>query len=109
MFKKDIVAIGVTKRKNGPYKIKFARNLQARIKRCTPVSDFDLINFVELNEPSDKLTALEFAKNHSSFQDVAINQLLERKYLSYLKKAKRADRQVYLSTSVSDILNAVNM
>lgn len=106
----NIVAIGVTKRKNGPLKLKFTENLKARLRKCTPLSDFEIINFVELPQPSTKLQALEFLRTHNDFQEHSIRMLVETKYLRYRNKERKYIRKCNLTqTSVSDVLNAVNV
>jgi hypothetical protein len=106
---KNIVAIGVTKRKTGPYKIKFAKNLQARLRTCRPIIDFDLINFIELPEISTKLQALEFAINHVAFQDETIKNLIKQKLDRYQNKDKKIKYNSLLSksTTVDDVLSAI--
>lgn len=102
-----IVAIGVTKRKTGPLKIKFTENLQARLRRCRPLSDFEMINFIELPKPSTKLEALEFIENHANFQDEKVHFLVMQKLLRYRNKHRRDDRRKNLEqTTVQDVLDA---
>lgn len=103
----NITAIGVTKRKNGVLKIKFTENLQRRLRRCTPVSDFEILNFVELPQPSTKLQALEFIANHQQFQDANVHELVMSKLNRYSKKSTES---VHVKTrenvTVQDILDA---
>lgn len=106
----NITAIGVTKRKNGPLKVKFTENLAARLRRCTPVTDFEIINFVELPCPSTKLQALEFITKHEKFQDEQVRFLVMTKLLRYRNKERSVIRRQHLTqTTVQDVLNATNM
>lgn len=106
----NITAIGVTKRKNGPLKVKFTENLAARLRRCTPVTDFEIINFVELPCPSTKLQALEFIEKHEKFQDEQVRFLVMTKLLRYRNKERSVIRRQHLTqTTVQDVLNATNM
>jgi hypothetical protein len=95
---KTFNVIGIIKGKNdNKCSIKFANDLKKRLTKFQPFTDFDRLDFIEIGDNLTKTEALKFLLNHSNFQSIEDQKLINDKLHQYLEKDNKSEYKLTLS------------
>jgi hypothetical protein len=95
---KTFNVIGIIKVKTDNHSsIKYANNLKERLSKFQPFNQYDRLDFIEIGNSVTKTEALKFLLNHTNFQSIEDQKLINDKLQQNLLKDNKTDYKLTLS------------